>query len=87
MWITLPMYILCMSAEQSRGVNITPVLEHVFGVSKIASVEDLHLLIQALEESDETVFDAKALSEIMTRFQQLKGSGADKASESDEKTQ
>lgn len=59
--------------------NITPILEHVFGTSKIGNERDLQLLIKALEEGgDRKLFDSKAMSELMERFQALKS--ADEAS-------
>ncbi len=56
-----------------KGINITPILEHVLGVSEINSAEDLQMLIDALEEMPEdSKVNAQNMAEIMDRIKAKK---------------
>lgn len=51
-------------------VNLTPVFEHVFGVSEITDPKHLQLVIDTLEEmGDKPLFEKATISELAERLQ------------------
>lgn len=55
-----------------KRINITPILETVFGISEISKREHIQRLIKALREnSDINIFDTKRMAELMQSIQKV----------------
>lgn len=54
-------------------INITPILEHILGISKINSEEDLRLLIKVLRDGgNRPLLNSKNMADLMERFKKAK---------------
>jgi len=60
-----------MATEKRQ--NITPILDHIFGIGEINSKEDLETLIEVLEEmGDQPLFSSENMSKLMANFKAKK---------------
>ena len=65
--------------KNSDRVNITPMLEHIFGTGQIKTPEDLKLLIKTLrEDPDKVIFNAKDMAKISEDIAKAKSSSNSK---------
>ena len=61
------------TTNKDREINITPVLEHILGVSKIDNEKDARAMIAALREiGDEPLLRSDNLAKLMESFKKKK---------------